>query len=222
MFALVLHAEAFQGMARYAEALAQLDRAIEIDPANAFALSLRGKLHRLTERYADSLHDLDRSIELSPDDTFALNERALSRHRAGRYEDAVSDLDRVIEIWPDDSWAHYEMALVLRALGRPGHERFLSRAAELLAAESDEDGQDTVSVAHVGNRFLVQFAMGHRSEQSALFEEFLRICSTRGEIDELLADLSALLDALPSEGDRALPFVHRLREARTSVSPTAY
>ncbi|MFD3751217.1 tetratricopeptide repeat protein [Streptomyces cyaneofuscatus] len=215
-------AEILHEVGRFDEALADYGRAIELDPANAFALSLRGKLHRLTERYADSLHDPDRSIELSPDDTFALNERALSRHRAGRYEDAVSDLDRVIEIWPDDSWAHYEMALVLRALGRPGHERFLSRAAELLAAESDEDGQDTVSVARVGNRFLVQFAMGHRSEQSALFEEFLRICSTRGEIDELLADLSALLDALPSEGDRALPFVHRLREARTSVSPTAY
>ncbi|MGW7229637.1 tetratricopeptide repeat protein [Streptomyces cyaneofuscatus] len=217
VFALVLHAEAFQGMGRYAEALAQLDRAIEIDPANAFALSLRGKLHRLTERYADSLLDLDRAIELSPDDTFALNERALSRHRAGRYEDAVTDLDHVIEIWPDDSWAHYEMALVLRALGRPGHEGFLFRAAELLAAESDEDGQ-APDAAHVGNRFLVEFAKSHRSEQSALFEEFLRICSTRGQIDELLADLSAL----PSEGDRALPFVHRLREARRSVSPTAY
>ncbi|MFD8467415.1 tetratricopeptide repeat protein [Streptomyces cyaneofuscatus] len=219
---LLLRAAAFEGMGRYAEAIAQLDRVIEIDPANAFALSLRGKLHRLTEQYADSLRDLDRAIELSPDDTFALNERALSRHRAGRYEDAVSDLDRVIEIWPDDSWAHYEMALVLRALGRPGHEGFLSRAAQLLAAESDEDGQAPVSAAHVGNHFLVQFALGHRSEQSALFEEFLRICSTRGQVDELLADLSALQAALPSEGERVLPFVHRLQEARTSVSPTAY
>ncbi|MFJ9306830.1 tetratricopeptide repeat protein [Streptomyces cyaneofuscatus] len=222
MLALVLHARALQGMGRYAEALAQLDRAREIDPSSALALSLRGKLHRLTERYANSLLDLDRAIELSPDDTFALNEHALSCHMTGRYEDAVSDLDRVIEIRPDNSWAHYEMAIVLRVLGRPGHERFLYRAAELLAAESDEDGQDTVSVARVGNRFLVQFALGHQSELSALFEEFLRICSTRGQIDELLADLSALLDALHSEGDRALPFVHRLREARTSVSPTAY
>ncbi|MFE8976435.1 tetratricopeptide repeat protein [Streptomyces cyaneofuscatus] len=221
VLALVLHAEALHGMGRYAEAIAQLDRVTEIDPANAFALSLRGKLHRLTEQYADSLRDLDRAIELSPDDTFALNERALSRHRAGRYEDAVSDLDRVIEIRPDSSWAHYEMSLVLRALGRPGHERFLSRAAELLAAESDEDGQ-APDAAHVGNRFLVQFALGHQSELSALFEEFLRICSTRGQIDELLADLSALSAALPSEGERVLPFFHRLQEARTLVSPTAY
>ncbi|MEU3203179.1 tetratricopeptide repeat protein [Streptomyces cyaneofuscatus] len=220
--ALLLRTTAFKGMGRYAEALAQLDRVIEIDPAGTFALALRGKLHRLTERFADSLRDLDRAIELSPDDTFALNERALSRHRAGRYEDAVSDLDRVIEIWPDGSWAHYEMALVLRALRRPGHEQFLSLAAELLAAESDEDGQAPVSAAHVGNHFLVQFALGHQSEQSALFEEFLRICSTRGQIDELLADLSTLLYALPSEGERVLPFAHRLQEARTSVSPTAY
>ncbi|MEU0917861.1 tetratricopeptide repeat protein [Streptomyces cyaneofuscatus] len=222
MLALALHVRALQGMGRYAEALAQLDRALEIDPSSALALSLRGKLHRLTERYADSLLDLDRAIELSPDDTFALNEHALSCHMTGRYEDVVSDLDRVMEIRPDNSWAHYEMAIVLRVLGRPGHERLLSRAAELFAAESDEDGQDTVSVARVGNRFLVQFAMGHRSEQAALFEEFLRICSTRGQIDELLADLSGLLAALPSEGERVLPVVHRLREARTSVSPTAY
>lgn len=55
-------------MKRYDEILADYNRAIELDPGNAWAISGRGQTYRLMKRYGETLADYTRAIELvSPD-----------------------------------------------------------------------------------------------------------------------------------------------------------
>ena len=51
-------------MERYDEALADLTRAIELDPEKAWYVASRGRTYRLMERYDEALADFTRAIEL--------------------------------------------------------------------------------------------------------------------------------------------------------------
>jgi tetratricopeptide (TPR) repeat protein len=60
---------------RYDEALAEFDRAIELDPADASAIACRGQALQNMERYEEALGDFSRVIELNPEDAFAIARR---------------------------------------------------------------------------------------------------------------------------------------------------
>ncbi len=51
-------------MGEYDEALADFDRAIELDEKYAWAIARRGETYRLMGKYAEALADFDRAIEL--------------------------------------------------------------------------------------------------------------------------------------------------------------
>jgi tetratricopeptide (TPR) repeat protein len=53
-------------MERYDEALADLNRAIELDPSYAWAIGSHGQTYQAMERYDEALADLNRAIELDP------------------------------------------------------------------------------------------------------------------------------------------------------------
>ena len=52
---------------RYDDALADFNRAIELDPDNAAFIASRGDAYKHTELYDDALADFNRAIELDPD-----------------------------------------------------------------------------------------------------------------------------------------------------------
>ena len=54
-------------MDRYEEALADFNRAIDLDPSYAWALANRGETYRRMERYEEALADLTRAIDLNPE-----------------------------------------------------------------------------------------------------------------------------------------------------------
>ena len=53
-------------MQRYEEALASLNRSIELDPADALDIASRGEVYRRMERYEEALADFNRAIDLNP------------------------------------------------------------------------------------------------------------------------------------------------------------
>jgi tetratricopeptide (TPR) repeat protein len=53
-------------MERYDEALADLNRAIELDPSAGWAIGSRGQTFQAMERYDEALADLTRAIDLDP------------------------------------------------------------------------------------------------------------------------------------------------------------
>jgi len=67
-------------MKRYDDALADLNRAIELNPEYAWAIAHRGRTYQAMKRYDDALADLNRAIELDPsDDDYAATRLEIHR-----------------------------------------------------------------------------------------------------------------------------------------------
>ena len=62
-------------MARYAEALADFDRALAGDPDAAWALGSRGETYRQMKRYEEALADFDHALARDPPAAWALRSR---------------------------------------------------------------------------------------------------------------------------------------------------
>jgi len=62
-------------MERHDEALADLNRAIELDPNQTRAIADRGETYRITGRYDEALADFNRAIELDSDYAWAIGSR---------------------------------------------------------------------------------------------------------------------------------------------------
>ncbi|MEU6955793.1 SAV_2336 N-terminal domain-related protein [Streptomyces sp. NPDC045714] len=126
------------------EDLADLDRAIELDPTDREALVQRGEAYRLDDRYEEALADFDRAIELDPTDGDALAQRGEAYRLDDRYEEALADFDRAIELDPTDTWALASRGQTLHAL-----ERYQEALADLDRA-IELDPTDDVALASRG------------------------------------------------------------------------
>jgi tetratricopeptide (TPR) repeat protein len=110
-------------------AIAQLTKAIALQPESAIAYNLRGaSLSDQGARLEDAIGDLDRAIELDPSVALAWSNRAKTRRRQRRFDDAMHDIDYALWLAPgaDDS-----------VLFRMGVLLDLERHADLIAAADD-------------------------------------------------------------------------------------
>jgi tetratricopeptide (TPR) repeat protein len=85
-------------MERYPEALADFDRAIELDPKYTWAIARRGVTYRGMERYPEALADFDRAIELDPKDNWLHYNRALAHIGLKQPENAKADLTQALQL----------------------------------------------------------------------------------------------------------------------------
>ncbi|NUV71507.1 tetratricopeptide repeat protein [Streptomyces sp. CAI-121] len=100
------------------EELADLDRAIELDPTDGDALVQRGEVYLLDDRYEEALADFNRAIELDATDGDALAHRGEVYRLDDREEEALADFNRAIEIAPEDAWALASRGQTYHALKR--------------------------------------------------------------------------------------------------------
>jgi tetratricopeptide (TPR) repeat protein len=103
-------------MRQYHDALADLNRAIELTPDDAWAIGSRGETYREMARYNDALVDFTRAIELRPDDAWATAGRGETYRLMRRYNNALADLNRAIELAPDDAWAFSRRGEIFREM----------------------------------------------------------------------------------------------------------
>ncbi|MFI6879165.1 tetratricopeptide repeat protein [Streptomyces sp. NPDC050400] len=90
----------------YERAVAEYDRAVELDPEQERALYGRARTRVLQDRAEEALADLDRAVELAPDDGETLFRRGEARWLAGgRDAEALADVERSLEIGPPDGYA---------------------------------------------------------------------------------------------------------------------
>ncbi|WP_406344018.1 tetratricopeptide repeat protein [Streptomyces sp. NBC_00648] len=128
----VVRARELRHEGNHAQALAELDQAIALDPGRAQAYYGRSVARSALDGPAAALADLDRACELSPDDAYYIGYRGDMYRRLGRFEEALADLDRAILLDPGDAWApasrgqtRHQMGLLEGALAD------LDRALEL-------------------------------------------------------------------------------------------
>jgi TolB-like protein/Tfp pilus assembly protein PilF len=85
-----------------AQARAQAERSLELDPLDPFANLSEGRLFLLLGRPEDGRPWLDRSVQLIPSYAKAYYSRGFAAMLAGRTEDCLADMDRAIELSPLD------------------------------------------------------------------------------------------------------------------------
>jgi tetratricopeptide (TPR) repeat protein len=89
------------------KALADLNRALELDPKDAWAYSHRGLVYSHQHQYQRALADSNRAIALDPNYANAYGRRGSTYIDLGDLEKATADFARNLELVPDDTLAHW-------------------------------------------------------------------------------------------------------------------
>ena len=128
------YAEFLLTMARFPDALAEIERAQELDPLSLIINGMHGVILRLNGRHAEAIEQLKRTIELDPN--FARSHVFLSEvyQELGRYEDAAEELRRLAALngWPEEKVeaAHRSLMNAYRQDGAQGYFRVLAELYE--------------------------------------------------------------------------------------------
>jgi tetratricopeptide (TPR) repeat protein len=80
-------------------ALAQLSKAIEVNPKNEFAYLIRGTIYGDKKQWDLALTDLDRAIELDPKLATAYFGRGVTHYSSGNRENAIADLKKAAQLY---------------------------------------------------------------------------------------------------------------------------
>jgi tetratricopeptide (TPR) repeat protein len=129
-----LQARAFGGRAgvywyseRYAQAIADYTRAIELKPDSFYAYSGRGQVRAEIGEYVKALEDLDRALGIGTEDSiaeaYARNGRGLACGGLRRYQEAFKEFDASIDRSPDNGWVYYNRAQVYERMEEFGKAR---------------------------------------------------------------------------------------------------
>jgi tetratricopeptide (TPR) repeat protein len=94
-------------------ALADYDRAIELDPNHALAYSNRANVKKdCLQDVWGALDDYDRALDLNPHDPVTYYNRALLKNIKQDYPGSLADYDRAIELNPSDADSHNNRAML--------------------------------------------------------------------------------------------------------------
>jgi Flp pilus assembly protein TadD len=97
----------------HAGALAELDRALEMDPEHTTLLTNRGALLGTLGRYAAAERDLRRVLRVEPANVEALYNLGVVMTKKGLWGEAVPHLQRVTELAPERAAAFYYLGEAL-------------------------------------------------------------------------------------------------------------
>jgi tetratricopeptide (TPR) repeat protein len=192
----------------YAEALAALDKAIELDPNLAGAYNSRALVHAHLGEYAQAMEDVNQALELDPDLAEAHNTRGEIHRVQNQFELAISDYDQAIVLNPEDAVAHSNRGRAYRSLG------------DLEQAVADFDRAIALDPGYAqayfyrGNVYYAQdkldLALADLEQAIALVPGYAVaylnrgvIYSMQGELDLAIADYSQAIELRP-DYDQAL------------------
>lgn len=96
---------------RYQEALADFDRALEIDPTNLYAWNNRGYTYTLLEDYQKALPDFEEAIKLDNSYPYPYNNRGLSKIKLGQTEDGLADIMTSLQLYEDNAYGFRNLGI---------------------------------------------------------------------------------------------------------------
>jgi tetratricopeptide (TPR) repeat protein len=152
----------------YEQAIASLDRALEIKPDYHQAWYNRGVALDNLGKYEKAIASWDRALEIKPDKHEAWYNRGNALDNLGRYEEAIASWDRALEIKPDKHEASYNRGNALGNLGR--YEQAIASYDQALEIKPDK---------HEAwyNRGIALDNLGRYEEAIASYDQAIKINS---------------------------------------------
>ena len=98
-------------------ALARCTQAIELNPDNATAYSIRGAINYRQNNFNGAVADFNKATELNPSDYRNFYNRGLANVKLKDYRRAERDFSRALELNPGDEDSRYNRDLCRRAMG---------------------------------------------------------------------------------------------------------
>jgi DNA-binding winged helix-turn-helix (wHTH) protein/cytochrome c-type biogenesis protein CcmH/NrfG len=92
--------------ARVDQAEAAIERAIKLDPTNAFAHQLRGVVLRMRGDLDRAVAAFERSLELNPSGPWTHAEFARTKIDLGRADEALADIETALRLHPSENAVH--------------------------------------------------------------------------------------------------------------------
>ncbi|PIT95038.1 hypothetical protein COT98_01395 [Candidatus Falkowbacteria bacterium CG10_big_fil_rev_8_21_14_0_10_39_9] len=98
-------------------ALIYINKAIGMDPPNAFCYAIRGNIYLEQGQYKLAFVDFDQAIDLDPTDFFNFFGRAKSCYFLEKYDNALKDLNQALVLISFDADIYWWRSKVKESLG---------------------------------------------------------------------------------------------------------
>jgi tetratricopeptide (TPR) repeat protein len=115
-----VHAARAQTLAqagKTAEALAEFNEALDLDPHNAKAFYQRGLLYQAGKQHELAVADFSSANGLTPQQADPLHGRAISYLALGKAKEATVDLDEAVQAWPQNGQLWLTRGVAYEKLG---------------------------------------------------------------------------------------------------------
>jgi tetratricopeptide (TPR) repeat protein len=119
----------------YAQALGQIDLALDVDPNNSLVWNQRGLALQRLERCEEALASYDRALAVWRDNHETLCNRGAALQELNRFDEALASYDRALAVRPHYAEALCRRGAVLRRLKQP--EEALASCDRALAIQPD-------------------------------------------------------------------------------------
>jgi len=101
-------------------AIADYNKAIELNPSYTNAYNNRGNAKHTLEDYYGAITDYNKSIEIDPNDAVAYYNRGNSKNKLKDYNGSITDFNKAIELEPDLASAYNNRGVVKYIKGIDG------------------------------------------------------------------------------------------------------
>ncbi len=109
--------DSYQEKGQWDKAIAEYNKAIELNPEYAEAYYNRGIAYGNKGQYDQAISDYTKAIELNPRYAMAYVTRGSAYRQKGQFDQAISDFNKVIEINPEFAEAYFNRALTYTIKG---------------------------------------------------------------------------------------------------------
>lgn len=204
-------------------ALKIVDEAIEVDPDNSTAYTVRAQIHVVAENLEEAIEDASRAIKLDRKNTRALMVRAAIFSDQEKLDKALEDVNQVLEVEPKQKEGLWMRGMILSQ-----QQNFDDAIADIKKLADDDRNNDffqrqlamlynandqPTKAIRIYNRILTQIANGIWEGQPPLRQIAfitLRMQSLRGRGDAYLSK-GKHKDAV-KDYDEALELANKIRE----------
>ena len=175
---------AYDSKGDYAQAIADYNQAIHLQPDDVEAYNNRGNAYGSKGDYAQAIADYNQAIHLQPDYVEAYNNRGIAYGSKGDYAQAIADYNQAIHLQPDLAVAYYNRGNAYNSKG--DYAQAIADYNQAIHLQPD------LAEAYY-NRGNAYYLKGDYAQAIADFEKFLKLSNDpdwRKQAEQQLQELS--------------------------------